>query len=131
MKKFLLALLILSSCIFVNAQSPQPQMPPVEDFVGKYVFPDGSPVPDVEVVLTSGSLSMLSAAGNSSLTLLGVDSFAIVEFSGTAVFKRGDDKKVNMVHIEAMGYILDGNKMPGGIWIFTINANKEALIPKN
>lgn len=120
-------MLILLACSIytINAQTPQPPQPPLEDYVGKYVFPDGSPVPDVDVVLSSGTLMMNSAAGNSSLVQLGIDSFSIVEFSGTAVFRRGDDKKVQMVHIEAMGYILDGNKMPGGIWIFSVSYSKE------
>lgn len=118
----LTALIILVAQVY--AQDPpkpqQPPQPPLEDYVGKYAFPDGSPVPHVDVVLESGALSMQSEAGNSSLIQLGIDSFQIVEFSGTAVFKRGDDKKVNLVHIEAMGYILDGHKVPSGIWIMRI-----------
>jgi hypothetical protein len=61
---------------------------------------------------------MASTAGTSALAELGRDSFSIVEFSGTAVFKRGDDKKVNGVHIEAMGYVLDGQKQNNGAWSF-------------
>lgn len=127
MKKIICALALLSVFSFSYAQSPQP---PLEDYVGKYVFPADAPVPDVDVVLSSGALSMNSAAGNSSLTQLGVDSFSIVEFSGTAVFKRGEDKKVNGVHIEAMGYILDGQKVPTGIWIFTVRRASDDLYLK-
>jgi len=120
MKKIILTTLVLASIITVSAQT-DPKPAPLEDFVGKYAFPDGSPVPDVDVILAAGALSMQSAAGNSALTQLGVDSFSIVEFSGTAVFKRGDDKKVNAVHIEAAGYILDGHKVPGGLWIWSVS----------
>lgn len=130
MKKLFISFFLTAVIATVNAQTtPQP---PLEDYVGKYAFADGSPVPDVDVLLQGGALSMLSAAGNSSLTQLGIDSFSIVEFSGTAVFRRGEDKKVNLVHIEAMGYILDGHKVPSGIWIFRVSyPNKELLQPKN
>ena len=125
MKRALLfiSVLVLSTTLF--SQAPDKPQPPLEDYVGKYVFPDGSPVPDVEVALASGALQMHSAAGSSGLTQLGIDSFAITEFSGVAVFRRGDDKKVNLVHIEAMGYILDGNKMPSGIWSFSVRRKEE------
>ena len=132
MKKLFLSLFIAAGALSLNAQEAPPK-PPLEDFIGRYVFPDGSVVPDVTVALSGGALTMSSAAGNSSLTELGVDSFSVVEFSGFAVFKRGDDKKVNRVHIEAGGYILDGQKQNGiNSWSFTIyyRPNKELVLPK-
>ncbi|HEU5166827.1 MAG TPA: hypothetical protein VFU29_14860 [Chitinophagaceae bacterium] len=52
-----------------------------------------------------------------------------MEFSGIAIFKRGEDKKVNAVHIEAEGYVLDGQKQSGGTWSFTyfLHPNRELL----
>jgi hypothetical protein len=82
----------------------------LKEFTGRYVFPDGNVVPDVTVALDGNSLSMSSSAGTSSLEKLGVDSFSIVEFSGTAVFKRNGSNKVTGVHIEAAGYVMDGTK---------------------
>lgn len=115
-----IAVLFVTALFFIaaSAQEPAPK-PPLEDFIGKYVFPEGSVVPDVTVAVAGGGLTMTSSAGASTLTELGVDSFQIVEFSGTAVFKRGEDKKVNAVHIEAMGYVLDGQKQSNGLWMFT------------
>jgi len=121
-------MLLLLSGMILNAQDTT-----LKEFTGKYVFPEGSVVPDVDVVLQDGALSMTSAAGSSSLVKLGVDSFQIVEFSGTAVFRRGEDKKVNLVHIDAMGYILDGTKMPGS-WAFRsyyLLANTEFYLTRN
>ena len=109
MKKLILLLFAFATFNFINAQDT------LEHYTGKYLFPEGSPVPEVEVVLSGDALSMISSAGTSSLTKLGIDSFQIVEFSGTAFFKRGDDKKVNAVHIEAMGYVLDGQKQSTGL----------------
>ena len=124
MKKLILSVFASLFILVVNAQTTP--KPPLEDFVGKYVFPDGSVVPEVDVMLSNNALTMSSTAGTSVLTELGIDSFQIVEFSGIAVFKRGDDKKVNGVHIEAMGYVLDGQKKSNGAWIFTwYISNKE------
>lgn len=119
MKKTLFLVIASLFIITVNAQTEPTPKPPLEDFVGKYVFPDGSVVPEVDVILSNNSLTMSSSAGTSVLTEFGIDSFQIVEFSGIAVFKRGDDKKVNAVHIEAMGYVLDGQKKSSGAWSFT------------
>lgn len=127
MKKLFIFLLFIATAATINAQDSLAQ------YTGKYVFPDGAPVPEVEVTLTAGNLSMASTAGNSALTQLGVDSFQIVEFSGTALFKRNGDNKINAVHIEAMGYVLDGQKQSTGAWAFTSYyrpANRELLLTK-
>lgn len=107
----------------VNAQTDS-----LQQYTGKYIFPDGSVVPSVDVTLSEGALSMSSVAGSSALNQLGVDSFEVVQFTGTAVFRRGEDKAINGVHIEAAGYILDGQKQSNGVWIlreFFIPVNKE------
>jgi hypothetical protein len=131
MKKIAFSILSSLIIICVSAQTDPPK-PPLEDFVGKYVFPEGSVVPDVDVVLSGSALTMTSAAGSSVLNELGRDSFQIVEFNGIAVFKRGEDKKVNGVHIEAQGYVLDGQKKSGGSWVFTyyLRPNRELLLAK-
>ena len=113
MKKLFFSVFAIISFSSVNAQTDS-----LQQYVGQYVFPDGSVVPSVEVTVADGALSMSSAAGTSPLTQLGIDSFQLVQFNGTAVFKRGDDKNVNAVHIDAMGYIMDGHKQANGIWIF-------------
>lgn len=132
MKKIAFSILSSLFILVVNAQSDPAPKPPLEDFIGKYVFPEGSVVPDVDVLLSGSALTMTSAAGSSALNELGRDSFQIVEFNGIAVFKRGEDKKVNGVHIEAQGYVLDGQKKSGGNWVFTyyLRPNKELLPAK-
>ena len=132
MKKIILSILTVLFIFNANAQSDPAPKPPVSDFVGRYVFPEGSVVPDVTVALNGEALTMSSAAGNSNLTEAGRDSFTIVEFSGIAVFKRGEDKKVNAVHIEAQGYVLDGQKQSGGSWSFTYYQlpNRDLLVKK-
>jgi hypothetical protein len=132
MRKFILFILTSIFIISANAQSDPAPKPPLSDFVGRYVFPEGSVVPDVTVALSGEALIMTSAAGSSNLTELGRDTFTIVEFSGVAIFKRGEDKKVNAVHIEAQGYVLDGQKQSGGAWSFTyyLRPNTDLLVKK-
>ena len=132
MRKLVLFILTSIFIIGANAQSDPAPKPPLSDFVGRYVFPEGSVVPDVTVALSGEALTMTSAAGSSNLTELGTDTFTIVEFSGVAIFKRGEDKKVNAVHIEAQGYVLDGQKQSNGAWSFTyyLRPNRELLVKK-
>ena len=132
MKKIILSFLTSIFIISANAQSDPAPKPPLSDFVGRYVFPEGSVVPDVTVAQSGEALTITSSAGSSMLTELGRDSFTIVEFSGLAVFKRGEDKKVNAIHIEAQGYVLDGQKQSGGSWSFTyyLRPNRELLVKK-
>src|SRR5258705_9110475 len=127
----LVPLIVASFALLTKKAQTEPN-PPKEDYVGKYVFPEGSVVPDVTVALSGEALTMSSVAGSSVLTDLGRDSFTIVEFSGVAIFKRGDDKKVNGVHIEAQGYVLDGQKQSSGAWSFTyyLRPNRDLLVKK-
>lgn len=121
MKKLFLFLNFIIITATINAQDT------LQQYTGKYIFPDGSVVPEVDVAITDGALYMSSVAGTSSLVQIGIDSFSVTEFTGIAVFKRGDDNKVNGVHIEAMGYILDGKKQGNGIWIFSAIYKKESF----
>ena len=81
-----------------------------KELIGRYKFPAGSVVEEVIVMQDNGILMMNSTAGTSSLELIKGDSFTIVNFSGIAVFKRNEVKKVTGVHIDASGYVLDGVK---------------------
>ena len=128
MKRLFFFLIVAISFSTANAQTDS-----LQQYTGKYVFPDGSVVPSVDVTLSDGALSMSSAAGTSALTQLGVDSFEIIQFAGTAIFRRDADKAINAVHIDAGGYILDGQKQSNGIWIFReyyLPVNKELLAEK-
>lgn len=106
-KPFLFLLLLLAGTISSFAQQKADSL---TDYVGVYVFPEGSVVPEVEVTLSDSTLSITSAAGSSLLVKQDKDLYTIVEFSGTALFKRDESGKVVAVHIEAGGYILDGTK---------------------
>lgn len=110
MKKLLiLAILFIGVAFTANAQADTT----LQQFVGKYKFPDGSVVPEVTVTLENGELMMASSAGTSTLVKQAEDVYIITAFQGTAAFKRNDAKKVIGVSINAMGYVLEGNKEDG------------------
>ncbi len=113
-KPFLLFLFLVSLGIATQAQDKPDSL---KEYAGVYVFPDGSVVPEVEVILNDTTLTINSSAGSSLLVKQDKDLYTIVEFSGTALFKRNEAGKVVAVHIEAGGYILDGTKKETSFWI--------------
>ncbi len=114
MKKILL-LLSMGICFLsvVNAQTA-PADSSLKQFVGKYVFPDGSVIAGVTVALENGALTMSSSAGVSALVKKEEDLYEITAFNGTAKFKRDDNKKIIGVTVDARGYLLEGVKSEGG-----------------
>jgi len=114
MKKWLL-FFVLSMGLVTMAQAQQNPAPAkdtaaLQQYVGKYTFPEGSVVPDVTVTIEDGALVMASSQGNSSLEKQGEDLYTIVQFQGTAKFNRDANKKIIGVSINAMGYQLEGTK---------------------
>jgi len=81
-----------------------------KEMVGKYKFPTGSVIEEAIVTWENGVLTMSSTAGVSVLEKMKGDTFNVVSFNGICIFKRDDAKKVSGVHVDASGYILDGEK---------------------
>ena len=108
MKKLLFCtFLLLGMSSLVQAQSPADSL---KQLVGTYKFPEGSVVSQVVVALEGGGLTMASSAGTSELKQVVSDTFIVVSFEGTAVFKRDANRKVIGVTIDARGYVLEGVK---------------------
>ena len=110
MKKWMMLCLCLSIAAFVQAQTKDSTL---QDFVGKYKFPEGSIVTEVTVSMEGEGLIMSSSVGNSALVKTGDDQFSITAYDGTAKFKRDGSKKVVGVNIDAGGYVLEGTKSDG------------------
>lgn len=83
MKKYILSVLLICFITLIHAQVDSS----LKEYTGRYIFQEGNVVPDVTVTFEGEQLAMSSTAGNSALEKLGVDSFSIIEFSGTAVLK--------------------------------------------
>ncbi len=105
MKKMFLAFLMIGFFVAVRAQDTT-----LQQYTGKYKFPDGSVVTEINVTIEGGVLTSNSSAGTSVLEKLTTDTFSVVSFQGTAVFTRDANKKVNGVIVDAMGYHLEGTK---------------------
>ena len=106
MKKiFQLTTALLIICIGAAAQDTT-----YKELVGKYKFPAGTIIEDATVTLENGVVNMSSSQGVSVLEKMKGDTFNIVSFNGIAVFKRNDAKKIIGVHVDASGYVMDGEK---------------------
>lgn len=107
MKKLFLLLLI--SGFFISAQA---QTDSLQQYVGKYKFPEGSVVPEVDVTVdSSGNLSISSAMGSSELKKTAEkDVYILVAYNGLTTFKRSTEGKVNAIKIEVNDVLLEGPK---------------------
>jgi len=102
--------LLLGIIAFTHAQDKDSTL---QDFVGKYKFPEGSVVSEVSVSIEGEGLVMGSSIGTSTLVKIGEDLFSITAYDGSAQFKRDTNKKVIGVSINAGGYALEGTKSDG------------------
>lgn len=83
---------------------------PLDTYVGKYVFPQGSPVPMFEVKIKDGVLFGESQMGASTFKRIEADIFSIVEYNGIAEFKRNGDGKIVSVTVSVGDLVLEGTK---------------------
>ena len=105
MKKLLLACSLLLSAAITQAQTDTT----LQEFTGKYKFPDGSPVTEINIVIENGVLTASTAMGNSELKKTdNKDVFDIVAYSGTATFKRSDDGKIRNLRIQVQDIDMEG-----------------------
>ncbi|WP_276500939.1 DUF3471 domain-containing protein [Terrimonas pollutisoli] len=112
MRKFLFLLLVISGSIITNAQQAPtiPATDSLKEYIGKYVFPEGSEVPEIKVALENGVLMGSSSQGSSELKRIEKDVFEVVAYSGMATFKRDEKGKINGLYVEVGNLILDGKK---------------------
>lgn len=94
----------------VNAQTG-----PLNDYLGKYVFAEGSPVAEVSLTVQDSSLVINSAMGSTMLEKKGVDSFYLATYDALVIFKRNDGKSVESISIFVQGMELVGRKESGAI----------------
>ena len=109
MRKLCFLTLILMGAFFsVNAQSG-----PLNDYLGKYIFAEGSPVAEVSLTIEDSSLVINSAMGSTSLEKKGLDSFYLATYDALVIFRRKEGKTVESVSIFVQGMELVGKKEAG------------------
>jgi hypothetical protein len=112
MKKFCLSLCILFTAFILQAQTtPAPDT--LQQYTGKYKFPEGSVVTEVTVALESGVLKASSIMGSTELRLTQGDVFEIVVYSGTATFRRNAEGKIMGVQMVVGDINIEGTKTEG------------------
>ena len=104
MKKLLFSLL----CMVALTASAQDST--LKEYVGRYLFPEGSIVPSAEVTLSNNVLSVNSTQGSSVMQKMAKDTFAIISFDGMAYYRRNDKGVVIGVRVEVGDHILEGVK---------------------
>jgi hypothetical protein len=106
MKKILLMAVILMGVIAtVNAQTS-----PLSAYLGKYVFPEGSPVTEVTLTADDSVLVINSAMGSTPLEKKGVDTFYLSAYDAPIIFKRGAGNEVETLTIIVQGMELVAKK---------------------
>lgn len=109
MKKLFLSLLVLISFSAVNAQTDS-----LQEYTGKYKFPEGSPVTEIGVVVENGVLTATSAMGNTELKKTDTkDVYEVVAYGGTATFKRNPEGKIVTLLIQVQDITMEGTKSEG------------------
>ncbi|MFN8290412.1 MAG: hypothetical protein U0U70_09155 [Chitinophagaceae bacterium] len=113
MKKLLLSLSFIVAFSALHAQTDS-----LQEYTGKYKFPDGSPVAEIGVVLENGVLTATSVMGNSELKKTdNKDVFEIVAYAGTATFRRTEEGKVKGMRVQVQDVDMEGTKSEGA-WSF-------------
>ncbi len=112
-----------------------------KEMTGKYKFPAGSIIDEANVTVENAVLTMSSTAGTSTLERIKGDTFNVVTFNGICIFKRDEAKKINGVHVDASGYILDGVKEAAAAGMLADNLYaltdrqqqliNESIVPRN
>ena len=100
-----LTLILMGAFLSVNAQQG-----PLNDYLGKYVFAEGSPVAEVSLTVQDSSLVINSAMGSTMLEKKGVDSFYLATYDALVIFKRNDGKSVETISIFVQGMELVGKR---------------------
>ena len=100
-----MTLVLMGAFLSVNAQQG-----PLNDYLGKYVFAEGSPVAEVSVTIQDSSLVINSAMGSTQLEKKGVDSFYLATYDALVIFKRKEGNAVESVSILVQGMELVGKK---------------------
>ena len=120
MKKLFLSLFVMFASVVVNAQTDTTIL---QQYAGKFKFPEGSPVTEIVFKVENGTLMANSAMGATEFKQTStVDVFDIPAYSGTATFKRTEGK-ITGVQIQAGDVNMEGTKTDGiAVSSFTVVA---------
>lgn len=102
-------------CCCISAMQAQDST--LNEYVGKYNFPDGSFVTSADVVLKDTILNISSPQGASDLVKRGRDTFALLNYDGTVYFKRNSSGKVSGIKVAVEDQLAEGSKDGATAWL--------------
>lgn len=105
MQKTACLIILLLMGLLVQAQPDTT----LQQYTGKYKFPDGNVISEMTVTIENGILMAGSVMGNSELKKTEGDVFEVVAYSGTATFRRTEGK-ITGVQIIVRDIIMEGTK---------------------
>ena len=104
----------MRKCFFILlafvAFSASAQDSTLKQYVGTYIFAQGSVVPSAEIYLRGNELIVNSLQGSSTLEKRGRDTFAVISFEGMAYFTRNSNGQVAGVRVVVGEHLLEGVK---------------------
>ncbi|MGH2552466.1 MAG: hypothetical protein ACRDEB_02050 [Chitinophagaceae bacterium] len=109
MRKIFFSVIMSVGLLTLHAQQDS-----LQQYAGKYIFPEGSPVTEIMVTLDSSGLTAISALGSSELRKIEGDDFSIIAYGGLATFKRNAENKISGVHIIVGDINMVGTKKEEG-----------------
>ena len=100
-----MAVILMGVMATANAQTS-----PLKDYLGKYVFPEGSPVTEVTITAEDTVLTINSAMGSTPLEKKGTDTFYLAAYDAPIIFKRAADNAVETLTIIVQGMELTAKR---------------------
>jgi hypothetical protein len=119
---------LLFSLLCMVALSAAAQDSTLKEYVGKYIFAEGSIVPSAEVYLNGGELTVNSVQGSSLMQKVAKDTFSLISFDGMAYYTRNKAGQVAGVKVVVGDIVLEGVKE--GVTAF-IQRNRYFLAARN
>ena len=105
-KQILVFIILVISSTFIIAQDST-----LNDYTGKYKFPTGSMIPEVEITLNDNTLTINASIGSATLEKVSRDTFLIPSYGNAMVFfYRNAENKVNAIKIDTGNDVLEGKK---------------------
>ena len=98
------------SLLCLVALSAGAQDSTLKEYVGKYIFPEGSIVPSAEVYLKGAELTVNSVQGSSVMQKVARDTFSLISFDGMAYYTRNKTGQVSGVKVVVGDIVLEGVK---------------------
>jgi hypothetical protein len=123
MKKLFTLCLFFTCAYCANAQTDTT----LNEYTGKFKFPDGSPFTEITIAVTDGTLMASSSIGTAEFKKTDTkDVFEIMTFGGLATYKRNADGKITSLRIQVQDLDIEGTKSEGKLHQF-IHADR--LLP--